>query len=463
MSVNVPKNWEEQSLGNLTYVRTGKKDVNQGNPKGKYPFFTCARKIHRIDTFEFDTEAILVAGNGFFNVKYYKGKFDAYQRTYVIDRSKIDTKYLFYFIMYSLPFITKDSRGSTIKFIRLKNLTEYKIQISPLPEQHRIVAKIEELFSRLDASVDALKQAQALLKRYRRSVLKAAVEGRLTAEWREQNLDELEPADKLLERIQKERKASLGKNYKELVPFDTTDLPELPYEWIWVRFSSLLRESLRNGKSAKESEDNRGIRTLTLTAVTAGDFSKKNTKIVKIDEDSVKNLWLEKGDILIERSNTIELVGTARLYSYASKYAIFPDLLIRARVVKEIPSKYIAYVLESDHVKSYFRKNARGTAGNMPKISQPIVENVAIPLPFYREQIKIIKDLEKVESNVFHLNKVIQNSMIDIRSLRQSILKRAFEGKLGTQDPNDEPASVLLERIKAEKTKPKKSKQMEMF
>lgn len=140
--------------------------------------------------------------------------------------------------------------GTTVESIEFFALKEYPIPLAPLPEQHRIVARIEELFSRLDAGVEALRRARAQLQRYRQSVLQAAVEGRLTVEWRAEH-PEVEPAEKLLERILAERRkrwkerlssegnGSPGSKYKEPAKHIPSDLPSLPNRWIWTSYDSV--------------------------------------------------------------------------------------------------------------------------------------------------------------------------------------------------------------------------------
>ena len=197
--------WAEAKLGELCSITTGDKDVNEGNPNGEFPFFTCAQEISKSDSYSFDGEAILIAGNGNFSVKKHKGKFEAYQRTYVLQNFKISPAYLYYFISHRLSEITKDNRGSTIRYIRIGNLTDYDVTFPCDQAQHRIVAKIEELFSELDKGIENLKTAREQLKVYRQALLKHAFEGKLTVQWREQNRDQLASAAALLARIQTER------------------------------------------------------------------------------------------------------------------------------------------------------------------------------------------------------------------------------------------------------------------
>lgn len=166
--------WEAKKIIKIADIVTGKRDVNEGDKNGKYPFFTCAKTPFKINEYEFDDKAILVAGNGDFNVKYYEGKFNAYQRTYVIKNIKIHPKYLYHYISYKLSEIVKDNRGSTIRYIRLGNLTEHSVPFPSDTIQQIIVEKLDSLFSSLDAAERELKKVQEQLDVYRQSILKHA-------------------------------------------------------------------------------------------------------------------------------------------------------------------------------------------------------------------------------------------------------------------------------------------------
>ncbi|MBA3424176.1 MAG: restriction endonuclease subunit S [Rubrobacter sp.] len=373
--------------------------------------------------------------------------------TVIRSTPEVADKYLFHLVQTDefLEPLNAKQRGTSYPAVRDSDVFTQPVALPPLNEQRRIVEKIEELFTKLDAGVRSLKQTQVLLKSYRRSVLKAAVEGELSRKWREAHRDGLEPASELLERILRERREKfVGKKYKEPASPDTSNLPALPDGWEWANLSQFLKEPLRNGHSAKADKDGK-VRTLTLTAVTVGDFSEANTKLTGADPNHVSDLWLEPGDIFIERSNTPELVGTAQLYTGERHFAIFPDLLIRARILDGVPASYVELALQSTHARSYFKKSARGISGSMPKISQSTIEAAPIPLPPTQEMKFIVEEVERRLSVVDKLEATVEANLKQAGGLRRSILKRAFSGGLVPQDPDDEPAGALLARIREER------------
>jgi type I restriction enzyme S subunit len=342
-----------------------------------------------------------------------------------------------------------------------------KVPIAPLGEQKRIVAEFEKQFTRLDAAVAALHRVRANLKRYRAAVLNSAVEGHLVpteAELARREGRSYETASELLKRIFQERHALMApqqRPFRKAVPpgLDPEQAivpsePEssgLPEGWCWVRLGALLREPLRNGHSAKASVAPGGVPTFTLSAVTYGDFSSTNIKLTTADPRRVEDLWVQPDDIFIERSNTPELVGTARRYSGPPRLAIFPDLLIRVRVVNLVVPAYIELALQSPSTRQFFRAMAQGISGTMPKIDQSIVEQTTIPLPPVAEQRRIVAEFERLFSVTDELETQIQANQSRADRLRQAILRCAFEGKLVPQDPTDEPADVLLARVRAER------------
>ena len=203
----------------------------------------------------------------------------------------------------------------------------------------------------------------------------------------------IEAQERIIQTTTELKKALMHKLFTEGLrkePQKQTEIGPVPESWEVVELVTLLREPLRNGHSAKATADEDGIRTLTLTAVTQRDFSIENTKVTCADPHRVRDMWLKSGDIFIERANTADYVGLAGLYEGAEDFAIFPDLLIRVRVdtARIFPKVLIEWLL-AEPCRRYYKKNARSTAGNFPKIDQGTVEKTLIPVPSAAEQAEL--------------------------------------------------------------------------
>jgi type I restriction enzyme S subunit len=198
-------------------------------------------------------------------------------------------------------------------------------------------------------------------------------------------------------------------------------------------FRNLLREPLRNGHSAKASGDGSGVPTLTLSAVTHDSFTSENVKQTVADPAKVQDLWLEPDDILIERSNTPELVGTAALFPGPRGFAIFPDLMIRARLHHELNVRYVAAFLKSHNARQHFRGRAQGIAGSMPKIDQTSIEELLVPLAPRTEQDRIVGAVEQHLSDIDAGVVALERVLLNLKRYRASVLKAACEGRLVPQ------------------------------
>jgi type I restriction enzyme S subunit len=164
--------------------------------------------------------------------------------------------------------------------------------------------------------------------------------------------------------------------------------------------------------------------------VTYGDFTDRNIKITSADKKRVQNLWVKNGDIFIERSNTPELVGTARLYPGEDNRAIFPDLLIRVRVNQEAAPRWVEICLQSHRLRRYFKSRAQGISGTMPKIDQQTIMDAEIPLPPISDQRRLISSVDRYLSIIKETEDEVDSNLKRANLLRQSILLKAFTGKL---------------------------------
>ena len=334
------------------------------------------------------------------------------------------------------------------------------IPLPPLAEQHRIVAEIETQFTRLDASVAALRRARANLKRYRTSVLKAACEGRLVPTEADLARSEdrgYEPAGVLLERILAERRARWesqekrrGK-YKEPSAPDTSALPEQPEGWAWATVEQLILGTPQNGLYKPKTDYGDGIPILRID-----DFQdyylkdRESLLCLKATPGEVATYGLRQGQLIINRVNSPSHLGKCLVVPGNLLPAVFESNMMRMTTGNLVETLLVAYYLRSPIGRGLLTSNAKW-AVNQASINQTDVCNVPVPLPPLAEQRRIVADVERRLSVIQQAEATVEASLARADRLRQSILKQAFSGKLVPQDPGDEPASALLERIRAER------------
>ncbi|MCX5840107.1 MAG: restriction endonuclease subunit S [Deltaproteobacteria bacterium] len=361
------------------------------------------------------------------------------------------SEYCLYYLSEAVQIFKYKNQGTTISGVTVKQLRELEFPLPPLHEQLRIVTKIEELFTQLDAGVASLKKVQAQLRRYRQAVLKAAFEGRLTQEWREEHKGEIEPANVLLERIKRERQKLLSGKIKETT-IDLSDLQPLPDSWAWVRIDDIAHIKGGITKDGKRIVDKgRLVPYLRVANVQNGHLDLSKMKTIEANEEEIRNLSLKFGDILFTEGGDRDKLGRGWIWENEIPECIYQNHIFRARVyLDEISSKYISW-FGNTHSEKYFMKKGKQTT-NLASISLTQLRAFPVALPPSEEQQTIVNEIERHFSQIDHLEQTITTSLRQAETLRQSILKRAFEGKLVPQNPNDEPASILLERIKAEKT-----------
>ena len=212
--------------------------------------------------------------------------------------------------------------------------------------------------------------------------------------------------------------------------------------------SRVLREPMRNGRSDRASNEPNAVRTLTLTAVTKRDFSDTNTKLTSTSREIARGLWLQRGDILVQRSNTPELVGTSARYDGPDDWAIFPDLLIRLRSDESVmDSRFLAAALRSERAHRSLRAKAKGLAGSMPKIDQGALGATLVPLPPLIDQQTVCMQIDEVMAASTRLRDAIVAAQRRGGALRRGVLAAAFEGKLTGRHTD---AEVIEESAAAE-------------
>jgi type I restriction enzyme S subunit len=347
-------------------------------------------------------------------------------------------------------------------------LEQLQVPLPPLNEQRHIVAKLDELFSDLDAGVAALERARANLKRYRAAVLKAAVEGRLTEQWRAAH-PATEPASQLLERILAERRrkweadqlakyAAAGKTppkdwqakYVEPTPPDTANLPDLPHGWCWASVDQLAEVQGGIQKQPKRKPVNQGHPYLRVANVLRNRLDLSEVHRITLFGNELAKLRLEVDDLLVVEGNGSKTeIGRSALWNGAIPDCVHQNHIIRVRCKGWSP-KYLNAYWNSPVGNGRIMNQAASTSG-LYTLSVEKVSAIPVPLPPHQEQEQIVAEVEERLSVIDAAEAQIETNLQRAARLWQSILKHAFEGKLVPQDPNDEPASVLLERIKQQR------------
>ena len=313
----------------------------------------------------------------------------------------LDNKYLFYYLQsWLFKELFSENMTGIIGGVSIKKLKEIIIPVAPLAEQKRIVAKIEELLPYVDRYEQAWSRLENFNKRFpvdmQKSIRQMAIQGKLVPQLPEEGTGE-----ELFQQIQAKKQALIraGKIKKEkpLPDISENEIPfDIPESWKWVCLLEIVEEKPSNGYSPKGVDYITNIRNLTLTATTSGKFKNDAFKYVDISQEEASKYWLKHDDLLIQRSNSRELVGTSCIYTGNDNEYIYPDLMIRVRVCADMSVKYVDYVLKSPMVRSYYMLSASGTSESMPKINQNTVARTLIPLPPLAEQKRIVAKLEEI-------------------------------------------------------------------
>jgi type I restriction enzyme S subunit len=320
----------------------------------------------------------------------------------------IDRRFLYYFVSSSaLRHEAQHHMTGAVgqKRVPKRYLESKRLWLPPLAEQQRIVEKIETLFAELDKGEEALRAVQKLLARYRQSVLKAAVTGTLA-----------------------------GKG---------------PSDWTPVVLGDLL-EDIRYGTAKKCLPDVDGTAVLRIPNVVRGVIDLTDLKFTQLTEKERKTLSLREGDILIVRSNgSANLVGKGAIVTPDAVGMAYAGYLIRLRLNRQrILPAFLHVVLNSPEVRARIERQAKSTSG-VHNLNSAETKAIAFDLPDLDTQRTIVEAVEEAMARIEHGEAWCEAELKRSGALRQSILKDAFSGKLVPQDPSDEPADKLLDRIKA--------------
>ena len=458
--------------GALKYVRTT--DISNGKINWeKVPF--CFKIPDDIKKYKIQKDDILVSRAGSVGVSYRikKVPFDAVFASYLIrfkPIQNIDPKYIECYLKSDEYWkaISGFTAGIAIPNVNASKLSQLKIPVAPLNEQHRIVAKLEKLLQKVDACKERLDKIPTILKRFRQSILASACTGCLTADWRGGNPD-VEPAAELLKKIQKERKNRYEKECKkaklegrrkpkkpdglEFTKIDDSRLPEIPENWCWAHLQNL--GELSRGRSKHRPRNDSKLFGGKYPFIQTGDVARSNG-FIKNHNQTYNETGLAQSRLFPQDTLCITIAANIADTGIITYPACFPD-----SIVGFIPEEGMFEVLFAMYyvriVQNDLQTFAPATA--QKNINLGILHQVAVPAPPLAEQHKIVHHVEALFKVADQIEERYKKATAHVDKLTQSILAKAFRGELVPRDPNDEPASELLKRIQEEKDKQTKKQE----
>jgi len=360
-------------LGGYVKIKTGKLDANASEENGKYPFFTCAREISRINTYAFNCECVLVAGNGELNVKYYEGKFNAYQRTYVIesmDHQILSTKYLYYFINSYIEKLRNGAIGGVIKYIKLNHLTDIELPLPDLETQDKIVAVLDKAKSLIDKREQTIKMFDELLKAT------------------------------FLDMFGQPNKNKSNNDFLENISLKITD-----------------------GTHQSPTFLNKGVPFLLVSNIINNEIVYKTKKYISEDEYKVlnKRTPIEIGDILI---TSVGSYGNPAMVKTITKFAFQRHIAYIKPDQSKINSVYLLNALKSDYVNFQIEKVVKGAAQKTLNLSD--LRKITVPVP----DIKIQNKFEIIYLKFEKYKASLIQSKTQIENLLNALSQSAFNGEL---------------------------------
>jgi len=369
-----------RKLGNLVRIKTGKLDANASIKDGEYPFFTCARTPLKIDSYSYDCKCVLVAGNGDLNVKFYEGKFDAYQRTYIVestDEEILNTRYLFWFLEKYIEKLRELSIGGVIKYIKLNNLTDPEIPLPSLEDQKRIVAILDQA----DALRQKRKQAIALLDEYVKSV------------------------------------------FLEMFGDPVSN----PKGWEVDCLRNYILD-VKNGLSRRrKTTKNEGQIVLRLRDIKANWIDYSDLNRIELDAKELETYKISQNDLLFIRVNgNPNYVGRSAVFLGYSENVYFNDHIMRITFdINLVNNIFVSYFLNSSFGKNQVALYKKTSAGQHT-ISQDGLNKILLFIP----KVEIQNKFSKIFLNVEELKQKMLKQSQELDTQFNALMQRAFNGEL---------------------------------
>lgn len=405
--------WVSIELGKHCNIRTGKKDVNEGHPFGYYPFFTCSRNISWSNDYSFDTEAVLIAGNGDVgNLHYYRGKFEAYQRTYVLDNFNIDIHYVYQYLdAFLVKSLEKEKVGTSIPYIKLNNLQEFPIY---LPLNPILQKKISTILLKSDKAIE---KTQALIAKYE-NIKQGMMQDLFT-----RGVDE---------------SGQLRPSYEDASHlYQETELGWIPKEWKVVTLEDRIQK-IEQGWSPDCEDipaDNGEWGVLKTTAVSWAGYQEIANKLLPKRLNPKPQYEVKGDDVLMTRAGPSDRVGVVAYVEKTQAKLMLSDKLYRIVPKASLKANYLSLSLSSAPVQKQIELLKTGMAESQSNISQDGIKKIRIAIPDTEsEQLAVCKRLNLV------VNKIIseKSNLSKIQSIKIGLMQDLLTGKVRVAEDKDE-------------------------
>ena len=447
----LPKGWGFSSLLDIVNLHDSRRiPLNQkqrAERQGEYPYYGANGQVDSIDDFIFDGNYILLAEDGGYfdnpskGVAYeVSGQFWVNNHAHILSPcGEIPIRFLSY-VLNSLDWMPYVG-GSTRLKLTQESMRRVLIPLPPLNEQRRIVAKLDRLFARSRCAREELGRVSGLVQRYKQAVLAAAFRGDLTADWREENL--LNPAIRCSSAL-----------YDPPPAIDLREYFDLPRSWVWDFVGHL--SNVVRGASPRPAGDPKyfggNIPWITVGYLTADDnpylmIDKISTFLT--EEGKKKSRFVGVGTLMLTNSGAT--LGVPKIITFGG---CFNDGSVALLNIDHPLKLYLYYYLR--FLTSRYRAIHQGAA--QPNLNIEIVKSTPVPIPPIEEQKEIVNRIEKLFKAIDLIEQEHQKASKLLDRLEQATLSKAFRGELVPQDPNDEPAAVLLERIQSDRQAQPKGK-----
>ena len=398
------------------------------------------------------------------------------QHIFRVDHApEIDRRFLYYALKNAVVGLYAKAHGSGMVHVTKKTFEETPLWLPPADEQRRIVMRVERLLDEIERGLESLHHTKRLMALYRQSLLNAAFEGSLTADWRESNACRLDSADVLVGRVSAKRQRwfeAMNEEWQQAVDRWREEggegkkppKPKRPHTisathvdvgvpgWATAPLGLLVADPIY-GTPKKCGYGAGATGVLRIPNIGSGRVDLTDLKSADFDDAEFARFSVRAGDVLTVRSNgSLSVVGKPALVRQEHTDYLFAGYLIRLRpIARSLLPEYLVYVLMEPQVRAQIEDKAKSTSG-VNNISAKELQELEVRFCCIEEQAEIVRILDARLEAADTLDHEIDANLARAEALRQSILKRAFSGELVPQDPNDEPAQNLLARIRAATT-----------